>query len=524
MVSSTRARAPYAAVVFDLDGVITRTAGVHAAAWKDVFDEFLKRRAEASEDPYVPFDVEADYREHVDGKPRLEGVKDFLRARGIELPDGSPDDPPGDRTAWALGNRKNERFRCVLEERGADVDAAAIELVQELRRRRVRVGVASSSRNCHAILRRAGIEDLFEARVDGVVSAEAGLEGKPAPDIFVEAASRLGARPEETVVVEDAVAGVQAGRAGGFGLVVGIDRGGAAVELRIHGADLIFRHVPEDAADLMATWFERRGDRRPSALQRWSEISESLRGRRPALFLDYDGTLTPIVDRPEDALLPEARRDLLVRVARAVPTAIISGRGRDDVQALVDIEEIAFAGSHGFDIVGPKGRRLSHRAAEWIEPVIRRAAAGLKRDLDGIGGVIVENKRFSIAVHYRLAGKDDLPRIEAAVDRAVRVDRRLAKSGGKKVFEVRPDVDWDKGKALRYLLDALELDREGVCPIYIGDDVTDEDAFSEIRDDGIGIVVSRAPRPTSAIYWVQAPWEVYAVLARLVSAYEEGDR
>jgi len=521
MAGPGRPSAPFSAAVFDLDGVITLTAKVHAAAWKRLFDEYLQDRAERRGDVFAPFDAEADYRNFVDGKPRIEGVKSFLRSREIELPEGTPDDAPGDRTAWALGNRKDGYFRCILDEQGTDVDATAIALIRELRRRRVRIGVASSSRNCLAILRRTGLENLFEALVDGVVSAELGLKGKPAPDIFAEAAKRLGAVPWETVVIEDAISGVQAGRAGGFGLVVGIDRGGNAPDLRVNGADLIFRRFPDDAADVIGTWFERRNERRPSALQRWPEIAERLSRRRPALFLDYDGTLTPIVDRPEDAVLPEAWREVLVRIARAVPTAVISGRGRSDVESLVDIAEIAYAGSHGFDIAGPNGRRLPHRAADWIEPLIGQAGRLVERSVQGIDGAFVENKGFSVAVHYRLVDDADLSRIEAAVDRAVELDDRLVKSGGKKVFEIRPDVDWDKGKALRYLLEALDLGGPDVLPIYIGDDVTDEDAFAAIREDGIGILVSRLPRPTAATYWVQAPWEVYAVLSRLVSGSTE---
>ena len=232
-------RASFDAVVFDLDGVVTLTASVHAAAWKRLFDEVLERRAKETGDPFVPFDPERDYHTYVDGKPRIEGVKSFLASRGIDLPEGASDDGPDEPTAWGLGNRKNGYFQRVLEEKGAEVDDRTVSFVRRLREKGIRVAVASSSKNCGPILERAGLNDLFEARVDGIVSEEIGLRGKPDPDIFVEAARRLGAAPDRAVVVEDAISGVQAGQAGGFGLVIGIDRVGAAPALREHGADLI---------------------------------------------------------------------------------------------------------------------------------------------------------------------------------------------------------------------------------------------------------------------------------------------
>jgi len=509
------------AAIFDLDGVVTLTASVHAAAWKRLFDEVLRRRAEESGERFVPFDVEDDYHTYVDGKPRIEGVKSFLASRGIELPEGTPDDDPDEPTAWGLGNRKNGYFRDALEREGAEVDERTVDLIRRLRAAEVRVAVASSSKNCGPILERAGLSDLFEARVDGIVSEEIGLRGKPDPDIFVEAARRVGASPDRSVVVEDAISGVQAGRAGGFGLVIGIDRVGAAVALREHGADLVLESFDDGSVETIDAWFVHRGERRPPALCRWEELKERLRDRRPALFLDYDGTLTPIVSRPELAVLSEEGRAVLARIAATYPTAIISGRGRDDVQKLVGLDELAYAGSHGFDIVGSGGAPIGHTVAEWIEPLMDRVARRLRPKLAPIEGALLEEKRFSIAVHYRLVDEVDVPRIEAMVDEAVASDGRLKKALGKKVFEVRPDFDWDKGKALLFLLEAFGLDGPDVVPFYIGDDVTDEDAFGVLEDRGTGILVSETPRPTKATYWVQAPWEVFAFFERLLDL--EGD-
>ena len=505
------------AVVFDLDGVVTLTASVHAAAWKELFDEVLERRAKEAGERFVPFDLQGDYHAYVDGKPRIEGVKSFLASRGIELPEGSPNDGPDEPTAWGLGNRKNGFFQQVLEEKGADVDERTVAFVHRLHAEGIRVAVASSSKNCEPILDRAGLANLFEARVDGIVSEEIGLKGKPNPDIFAEAARRVGATPERTVVVEDAISGVQAGRAGGFGLVIGIDRVGAAAALRENGADLVLESFDDRSFDVVSAWFARRAEQRPSALREWPKLSAKLKGRRPALFLDYDGTLTPIVSRPELAVLSSKGRSVLERVAARYPTAIISGRGRKDVEGLVGLPNLAYAGSHGFDIVGPGGATVGHAVADWIEPAMERVSEMVKPRLVGIDGALIEEKRFSIAIHYRLADEVFVPRIESIVDEAVAADSRLKKAHGKKVFEVRPDVDWDKGKALLFLVEALGLDDPDVVPFYIGDDVTDEDAFEVLRDRGIGILVSGAPRSTKATYWVQAPWEVHAFLERLLS-------
>ena len=417
--------------VFDLDGVITFTASAHAMSWKRMFDGFLQRRSDLTGEAFVPFDGGADYLAYVDGRPRIDGVKSFLASRGIELPDGAPDDAPGDATAWSLGNRKNRAFQDVLESEGVKVDADAVAFVRALRERGLRVAVASSSKNCGPVLDRAGLSKLFEARVDGVVSAELGLAGKPSPDIFIEAAERIGISPARSVVFEDAISGVQAGRAGGFGLVVGIDRLGVAVDLRAHGADVIFRGFDETSLATVSAWFAERRERRPAVLGDWGRFEKRLAGKHVALFLDYDGTLTPIVSRPELAILQDVERDVLRRLARAFPTAIISGRGRDDVEGLVGLKELAYAGSHGFDIVGPGGAAVDHQVAEWIEPTMRSLAEDLEPVLGGIEGTVLEPKRYSVAVHYRLVSEQDFPRVERLVDDIIGADVRLKKAHGK---------------------------------------------------------------------------------------------
>jgi trehalose-phosphatase len=252
---------------------------------------------------------------------------------------------------------------------------------------------------------------------------------------------------------------------------------------------------------------------RPSALDRWDEIAARLRGRRPALFLDYDGTLSPIAPRPDLAVLSEETREVLRRLARRVPVVIVSGRGREDVAARVALSGLAYAGSHGYDIAGPGSLRLE--VGEGIPEKIDRAAGRLRRDLDGIEGVFVEPKRFAISIHFRLADERRLPEIERAVDAAAAAEPGLRKAHGKKLFELRPDLDWDKGKALLWLLEALGLDHPGTLPFYIGDDLTDEDAFRALQGRGIGILVATEPRETAAEYQLHDTEEVRELLEKL---------
>ena len=229
----------FKALLFDLDGVVTRTATIHAAAWKQLFDDFLDRRARDQGSSYEPFEIATDYVRYVDGRQRYDGVDGFLRARGIELPWGDPSDPPGTNTVCALGNAKNRHSHEQLERHGVEVFDDTVALIQKARARGARIAIVSASENCRAILKRAGLIELFDAAVTGIEAAKLSLAGKPAPDTFLKAAELLEVPPRDAVVFEDAIAGVQAGRAGGFGLVVGVDRGGAGAALLAAGAHVV---------------------------------------------------------------------------------------------------------------------------------------------------------------------------------------------------------------------------------------------------------------------------------------------
>ena len=235
------------ACLFDLDGVLTQTAKVHADAWKQTFDDYLRRRAGATGGVFVPFDLVRDYDEYVDGKPRYDGVRSFLGSRGIELPEGDPDDPPDAETIHGLGNRKNEIVLTLIREQGVEPYEGSVRYVKAARAAGLRRAVVSSSTNCRDVLRAAGIEDLFEEIVNGVIAERERLRGKPAPDTYLAGARALHVEPAQAAVFEDALAGVEAGRAGRFGLVVGLDRVGQADALRAHGAGVVVR----DLADLL---------------------------------------------------------------------------------------------------------------------------------------------------------------------------------------------------------------------------------------------------------------------------------
>jgi HAD superfamily hydrolase (TIGR01509 family) len=246
-------------MVFDLDGVITFTARVHAAAWKELFDQYLQERSARFGEPFRPFDIEHDYLSFVDGKPRYEGVASFLASRGITIPYGSPSDPPGTETVCGLGNRKDNLFRQKVQESGVDVDNEAVRLVRELRDSGVRVGLASSSRNAVPILQRVGLDTLFEKIVDGVVSDRLQLKGKPQPDIFLRCLTELTGDddPRRSGIVEDAISGVEAGRRGDFGLVLGVDRHNTGA-LALHGANWVIHDFSNVTAQQVMTFFTNR--------------------------------------------------------------------------------------------------------------------------------------------------------------------------------------------------------------------------------------------------------------------------
>jgi alpha,alpha-trehalase len=266
----------FAAAIFDLDGVVTRTARVHAVSWKHLFDEYLRQRAAKTGDPFLPFDIERDYRRYVNGKPRYDGVESFLQSRSITLPRGEPSDPPDHETVCGLGNRKNLYFRESLQKDGVEVFDSVIAIIRRLRNRRIGTALVSSSRNARVVLEAAGLTGMFDVVIDGNDAARLDLKGKPAPDLFVKAAELLGVEPERAIVLEDAVSGVQAGRAGGFGLVVGVGRRDEAAELKANGADIVVADLADLHVRVRPHAVFRAAAVLPRALEQYAEIEREL--------------------------------------------------------------------------------------------------------------------------------------------------------------------------------------------------------------------------------------------------------
>lgn len=260
----------------------------------------------------------------------------------------------------------------------------------------------------------------------------------------------------------------------------------------------------------------------PSALARRQEIARLLHGRRAALFLDYDGTLTPIVATPEEAVLGAPMRALLEKLATRCPVAIISGRDLRDVRALVGLPRLSYAGSHGFEISGPEGEPIEHQQGAEHLAALEQAEADLRRRLQTIPRARLERKRFSLAVHYRAVAPDAVGAVAAAVEEVARRRPELRVTSGKMVHDLGPAIDWHKGKAVLWLLRALRLEAERLLPIYLGDDMTDEAAFQALRGRGLGIAVMERPRPTAASYTLRDPGEVGEFLALLLALLEEG--
>lgn len=505
------------AIIFDLDGVLTQTRKTHKKAWKEMFDSFFKKHH-----PDQSSMAEDDYQEYIDGKPRYQGVKSFLMARKIELPFGFPEDKPGFDTVCALGNIKNKLFNEILKEEGVEIYEDALEKLKDWRKQGIKTAIVSSSKNCKKIVEVAGIEDLFDTRVDGLVLEEIGLKGKPDPDIFTEAARRLDARPENSIVFEDATSGVKAAQRGYFGLVVGVSRFDNKDALKENGADITidnFNELDLNDAELVEEFFLRQGK---SIFPDNKEIFATLKKKKPAIFLDYDGTLTPIVQRPEDAVISDEMKETLRKLAKIFTVAIVTGRDKEDVENLVGLDELIYAGSHGYIISGPGGLSMEHPDSKKIIPKLDKIEKEVEDALkDKTEGTLVDRKRYAIGIHYRNARPEDEKVVYTLVDEMLEKHPGHKKGKGKKIVEIKPDIDWHKGKAVGWIMDALALSgKDDSIPMFIGDDITDEDAFEELKDKGIGVLVGGHGQKTAAEYALKNVFQVREFFKRLISLYK----
>ncbi|WP_321494787.1 trehalose-phosphatase [uncultured Desulfobacter sp.] len=508
-------------VIFDLDGVITQTAKVHAKAWKILFDGYLKERAARENENFIPFDMDKDYRTFVDGKPRYDGIESFLTSREIDLSRGDPSDGPGKETIYGLGNQKNEIFNDFLQQQGATVYEDTLSLVYELKKQGWKTAVISASKNCIPVLRSVGILDWFDTVVDGILSEQLGIKGKPEPDIFFEAARRIGVTPARTAVFEDATAGVSAAKKSGFYQVIGVDRAKNEGILKKAGADVVFSDLCDIRINGRLPVRKKQMASLPPALDHIQDILQQAGDRKPVLFLDYDGTLTPIVNDPEKAFLDQGTRQILEKVAEKWVVAVISGRDLRTIQQFVQLDNLYFAGSHGFDIAGPANLTLEMQKGKDFLPVLDIAQGHLEEKLADIPGAAIERKKFSIAIHYRNVKQTAAQSVKQAVRQVQAAHPELRITEGKKVFELQPDIDWHKGKALIWLMEKLNLDQDTYYPLYIGDDITDEDAFETLEKIGTSIIVKGSFHPTSADFVLENTRETAAFLIKLFDEKEK---
>ena len=504
-------RERFGAVIFNLDGVVTRINAIHSEAWKRIFDEFLQQRAALEGEDLRPLHQDLDYRRYLEGRPRHLGVKHVLSSRHIDLPVGRPDDPEDLETVHGLGNRKKRVFNELLERQDGLVYGCAIALIHRLRNEGFKTAVITASQHCDTILDQAELSDWFDARIDGIEAERLELGSKPDPYVLWEVARRLEIDPEQTVVIEDSIVGVTAGSRGRFGLTIGIDDGRQRQLMLEHGAD----YVLEDLCRLHVDGSSEGDELSPPVLAEPELISNQFTDRQPVLFLDYGGTLTPNIHKPKDAELSKKMRRALQKVAELMPVTIVSGRDVEDLRDRVGLPELIYAGSHGLEILGPD---LHLELPDGIDVLVDldKAMAELTKLLAEYPGVSIERKRFAIVVHYQKKDTVRAAYVEATVEQVQMHLPRLRKTGGKQIFELLPNIDWDKGRAVKWLLAELGLDDPDKLPLYVGDDVTDEDAFRSLRGAGIGILVAKHPQPSMATYRVGDSDDVLDLLNHLI--------
>jgi alpha,alpha-trehalase len=437
------------AVIFDMDGVITDTASVHAEAWKRLFDEYLRARADRTAEPFVPFDADEDYRRYVDGKGRFDGVRSFLASRGIQLPEGNPNTLRiGEPSAgWGIGRTRCSRASPARR----TAYPSTVAWSASCEPRGIGTAAISASRNAAEVLDAAGLGDLFAVTVDAPTSMSSACPANRISDVR-QAARRL----------VDPVGGGGRGYARGRG---GGTRGWDRVRGRGRshrprtpcgaGADVVVSDLAELGSSSRRTFGPPVGARTRGGSERCSRA-----GAWPCPRLRRDAHADR--QRPEDALLPAETRAAIGGWPPLAPVAIVSGRDLADVRRLIGIEGIAYAGSHGFDVVLPDGS--AHQRGTEFLPALEAAERDLRARLASVPGAQIEAKRFAIAVHVRRVRKELVPDVEAAVDGVAAADPGLRRTGGKKVFEIRPAVAWDKGKALLWLLDVLELGSDTSFP------------------------------------------------------------
>lgn len=396
-----------------------------------------------------------------------------------------------------------------------------LDVLNEWKRAGRRMALLVSQADKEVVLQNHLTKDLIEPVFTEGSSRKGGLEGSYYQSMLNQAALEMGARPENCIFLDTTPEGVRAGQEAFLGLVVGIAPYGLQHTLVKAGADQCVRDLKEfhsRETELICDFLQRQGE---AIFPYNQEVFDVLRQKRPAIFLDYDGTLTPIVARPEDALLDKEMRDILRELSDLFTVAVVTGRDKEDVEVLVGLDEIIYAGSHGYIISGPNGLQMEHPDSAKIIPVLDAMEQELRVTLKGrTEGTQIDRKRYAIGIHYRNARPQDEGLVFSIARQMLEKFPGYKIGEGKKIVEIKPDLDWHKGKAVEWILDALKLsDRSDILPVFIGDDITDEDAFEALREKGMGILVGGHGQKTHAAYALKNVFQVKACFRKLIEMY-----
>jgi alpha,alpha-trehalase len=383
--------------------------------------------------------------------------------------------------------------------------SSAMSLARELKACHIKTALVTAGTKGSPLCTLTGLSEAFDKQVQG------------GPEGLLKAAQLLEAQPGRTAILDSTRAGVQAARAGQFGVIVGFKHMTSPGTLKTDGADFVVADLCDLPIKMRNGLIKRNIIALPSGLEHRQDLFRQVHDKSVIVFLDYDGTLTPIVDRPELAILPDNTRETLRELAKHCTVGVISGRDRVNVQQMVNVDSLIYAGSHGFDISGPKNWKMQHEIGTQFLPILDQVEASLHEHLDSIVGTLIERKKFSVAVHYRLVGSQDLHAVRSAVEAVLSQHPDLRTIHGKKLYDLQPGIDWDKGKALTWLLEALNIPRDRVVTFFFGDDVTDEDAFRVLQDESIGMIVEDISQYTYATYRLNNPEEVDQFLRHLTN-------
>jgi alpha,alpha-trehalase len=500
------------AVIFQVDGVLADAAAVQHRAWASVFDDYLERRPAYGGEDHSPV-TDDDYRQLVDGKPRPEGVADFLASRGISLPGGVPSDT-GDGTIYGLVNRQKRLYADLLD--GVlPPFGAMVALMRNLLGIDVAAMAVHASSPGRQLSKVAGVDSLLDVEIGGTAAEWLGIADNPWPAVapettnILDAARELGVRPHRTVVVGDSEAGLSAGCDAGFALVIGVDSSERADGVIQWGADV----VVADLADIAVRTGDKRISEIPNALQSYAQLAGIAIGRKSALFLNYDVALSRVASNSDTVALVDGAAQALKSLAGLFPIVVVSGRELAEIRDLVGIPGIWYAGSHGFELAGPDGSHREYEAGTVAVPALAGAAAALRGALEQIPGVRIVHTRFAVEVHYRDVASERVGEIVATTRRLGQRNRLRIATGPTRI-ELRPQVDCGKGTMLAWIQSHIDGSNSAV-PIYIGGDISDEDAFEAVQLGGIGIAVRQeedGDRRTAARFVLDGPDQVREVL------------